>query len=54
MDLHFFVPLLAMFTLLVFIALAMRGAAKIEERREDDAKPPSSLAPDGEPHRQVD
>lgn len=54
MDLYFFLPLLAMFTLLVFIVFAMRGAKKIEERQEDDSKPPSSLAPDGEPHRQVD
>lgn len=54
MDVHFFLPLLAMFTLLAAVVFAMRGAKKVEERRHDPSKPASSLAPDGDSDRKVD
>lgn len=46
MDLHWFLPLLTMITLLAVVIFALLSKKKVEERRHDPTVPKSSLAPD--------
>ena len=54
MVLEFFVPLLAMFTMLAVIVMAMRSEKKLEKRRKDPNVGPSSLASEADPHHKPD
>lgn len=51
MTVEYLLPFLAMVTLLVVIAVAVRSRTKTEEIRKDPEVPPSALAEDGDPHR---
>ncbi|WP_299877836.1 hypothetical protein [uncultured Sulfitobacter sp.] len=50
MEPGFIVPLLALFTLLVFIVLALISKRKTEKRMQDDSAPKSTLAADKSSH----
>ena len=46
----FLVPLLALFTLLAVLVMAMRSQQKVLERKRDPNAPKSTLAADGPNH----
>ena len=53
MDFNFLLPLLAMFTLLIFLVPSLYNKAQTEKRKKDDSIPPSSLAADGDDHKRA-
>lgn len=50
MDFAWLIPLLALFTILAVLCIALWSKRATEERRHDPNKTPSSLAGDGDPH----
>ncbi len=50
MTASFFVPLLALFTLLAVTILGVIGKFEIEQKRKDPSDPESALAADGPSH----